>query len=61
MVKDNILLGEFDLADLPPAPRGGGTVEVTFEVDVNAMLNISATDLQSGISGCFTLQSDQHR
>jgi heat shock protein 5 len=42
MVKDNHLLGKFDLTGIPPAPRGHPQIEVTFEVDQNSILSVSA-------------------
>ena len=42
--RDNKLLGRFDLADIPPAPRGMPQVEVTFDIDANGILNVSAKD-----------------
>jgi len=44
MTKDNHLLGKFDLSGIPPAPRGQPQIEVTFEVDVNSILTVSAKD-----------------
>jgi molecular chaperone DnaK len=41
---DNKLLGQFDLADIPPAPRGVPQIEVTFDIDANGILNVSAKD-----------------
>ena len=42
--RDNKLLGRFDLADIPPAPRGMPQIEVTFDIDANGILNVSAKD-----------------
>jgi len=44
MTKDNHLLGKFDLSNIPPMPRGQPQIEVTFEVDVNSILTVSAKD-----------------
>ena len=44
MTKDNHLLGKFDLTGVPPAPRGVPQIEVTFEIDVNGILKVSAED-----------------
>ena len=44
MTKDNHLLGEFELSGIPPAPRGVPQIEVTFEVDANGIMKISAVD-----------------
>ena len=53
MAEDNISLGQFKLTGLPPLPRGKGKVEVNFEIDVNGIVHVSATDLyteqQTGI------------
>jgi molecular chaperone DnaK len=45
---DNKSLGRFDLADIPPAPRGMPQVEVTFDIDANGILNVSAKDKATG-------------
>ena len=45
---DNKSLGRFDLADIPPAPRGVPQVEVTFDIDANGILNVSARDKATG-------------
>ena len=50
MTKDNVLLGKFELAGLPPAPRGTPQIEVTFEIDANGILNMAATDKGTGKS-----------
>merc|ERR1712226_1455357 len=44
MTKDNNLLGKFDLTGIPPAPRGVPQIEVTFDIDANGILNVSAAD-----------------
>lgn len=44
LTKDNNLLGKFELSGLPPAPRGVPQIEVTFEVDANGIMKISAVD-----------------
>jgi len=44
MTKDNNLLGKFELSGIPPAPRGVPKIEVTFEVDSNGIMNVSAKD-----------------
>ena len=48
--KDNRTLGRFDLADIPPAPRGMPQIEVEFSIDANGILNVSATDKATGKS-----------
>ncbi|MGN1058004.1 MAG: molecular chaperone DnaK, partial [Candidatus Avelusimicrobium sp.] len=45
MAKDNVPLGKFDLDGIPPAPRGVPQIEVTFDIDANGILNVSAKDL----------------
>ena len=45
---DNRTLGRFNLTDLPPAPRGMPQIEVTFKIDANGILNVSAKDLATG-------------
>ncbi len=44
LTKDNNLLGKFELSGIPPAPRGVPQIEVTFEVDANGIMKISASD-----------------
>jgi len=48
MARDNRLLGRFSLSEIPPAPRGVPQVEVTFDIDANGILNVSAKDLGTG-------------
>jgi molecular chaperone DnaK len=48
MAADNMLLGEFRLEGIPPAPRGTPQVEVTFDIDANGILNVSAKDRATG-------------
>jgi molecular chaperone DnaK len=48
MAKDNRTLGRFNLDGIPPAPRGVPKVEVTFDIDANGILNVSAKDMASG-------------
>ena len=48
LAADNISLGHFNLADLPPAPRGRPQVEVTFDIDANGILDVRATDKATG-------------
>jgi molecular chaperone DnaK len=45
---DNKSLGRFDLSDIPPAPRGMPQIEVTFDIDANGILNVSAKDVKTG-------------
>ena len=48
MANDNTELGRFDLVDIPPAPRGVPKIEVTFDIDANAMVHVTAKDLGTG-------------
>ena len=48
MTKDNHLLGKFNLEGIPPAPRGVPQIEVTFDIDANGILNVSAVDKGTG-------------
>merc|ERR1712210_294989 len=48
MTKDNNVLGKFDLTQIPPAPRGVPQIEVTFDIDANGILNVSACDKSTG-------------
>src|SRR5262249_8388494 len=45
--RDNKHLGQFDLADIPPAPRGSPQIEVTFDIDANGILHVTAKDLKT--------------
>merc|ERR1719274_37055 len=59
MAKDNHLLGKFDLGGIPPAPRGQPQIEVTFEVDVNGILTVSAEDKAAGAKESITIQESR--
>ena len=48
MASDNVSLGTFNLVDIPPAPRGVPQIEVTFDIDANGILNVTAKDLGTG-------------
>jgi len=61
MVKDNHHLGKFDLTDIPPAPRGVPQIEVTFEIDVNGILRVSAEDKGTGKVEKITIKNDDNR
>jgi len=61
MVKDNHLLGNFDLTGIPPAPRGVPQIEVTFEIDANGILQVSAEDKGTGKKEKITITNDQNR
>lgn len=57
MFNDNKLLGQFDLAGIPPAPRGVPQIEVKFDIDANGILHVSATDKASGKAQTITITS----
>lgn len=61
MTKDNNLLGQFDLSGIPPAPRGVPKIEVTFDLDANGILNVSAKDTSTGNSRNITIKNDKGR
>jgi len=61
MTKDNHLLGKFDLTGIPPAPRGVPQIEVTFEIDVNGILKVSAEDKGTGNKEKIVINNDQNR
>merc|ERR1719318_2232526 len=61
MTKDNHLLGKFDLTGIPPAPRGVPQIEVTFEIDVNGILKVTAEDKGTGNKEQITITNDQNR
>jgi L1 cell adhesion molecule like protein len=59
--KDNNLLGKFELSGIPPAPRGVPQIEVTFDIDANGILNVSASDKTTGKSNRITITNDKGR
>ena len=61
MTKDNNLLGKFDLTGIPPAPRGVPQIEVTFDIDANGILNVSAQDKSTGKVNKITITNDKGR
>lgn len=61
MTKDNRLLGKFELSGIPPAPRGTPQIEVTFDVDENSILQVSAADKASGKKEEITITNDKGR
>lgn len=61
MTKDNNLLGKFDLTGIPAAPRGVPQIEVSFELDANGILKVSAGDKGTGKSESITITNDKGR
>jgi len=61
MTKDNHMLGRFDLTGIPPAPRGVPQIEVTFDIDANGILNVSAVDKSSGKKENIIITNDKGR
>jgi len=61
MTKDNHQLGKFDITGLPPAPRGVPQIEVTFEIDVNGVLKVTAEDKGAGNKNSITINNNQNR
>jgi len=61
MTKDNHLLGTFDLHGIPPAPRGVPQIDVTFDIDANGLLNVSAEDKTTGRRNQITITNDKGR
>jgi len=61
MTRDNNLLGKFELSGIPPAPRGVPQIEVTFDIDANGILNVSASDKSTGKSEKITITNDKGR
>lgn len=61
MTKDNNLLGKFELAGIPPAPRGVPQINVCFDIDANGILNVSAEDKTAGVKNKITITNDKGR
>jgi len=61
MTKDNNLLGKFDLTGIPPAPRGVPQIEVTFDLNADGILNVSAEDKGTGKSQKIVIKNDKGR
>jgi len=61
MTRDNHKLGSFDLMGIPPAPKGVPSIDVTFEIDANGVLNVSARDNSTGKHNAITITNDKGR
>jgi len=61
MTKSNRLLGQFELSSIAPAPRGMPQIEVSFDVDANGILSVSAHDKATGVSQTITITSEKGR
>ena len=59
MTKDNNLLGKFELSGIPPAPRGVPQIEITYDVDANGILNVSAVEKSSGKTEKITIKNEK--
>jgi L1 cell adhesion molecule like protein len=61
MTKDNNLLGMFEVTGIPPAPRGVPQIEVTFDIDANGILNVTAVEKSTGKENKITITNDKGR
>merc|ERR1712228_680903 len=61
LTKSNRLLGQFELSGIPPGPRGVPQIEVSFDVDANGILSVSAHDKATGKSETITITSEKGR
>ena len=61
MTKDNNLLGKFELTGIPAAPRGVPQIEVTFDIDVNSILHVTASDKNTGNLESITINAQKGR
>ena len=61
LTKDNHNLGKFDMSGIPPAPKGVPQIEVTFEIDENSILTVSAADKGTGKQESITITNDKGR
>ena len=59
--RDNNKLGEFQLSDIPPMPRGVPQIEITYEIDANGILNVTACEKSSGKSNKIVVKNDKGR
>lgn len=59
LAKDNFTLGKFQLTGIPPAPRGIPQIEVTFDIDANGIIHVSAKDLGTGHQQAITIKGDR--
>ncbi|HNO08334.1 MAG TPA: molecular chaperone DnaK [Methanoregulaceae archaeon] len=59
LAKDNFTLGRFQLSGIPPAPRGIPQIEVTFDIDANGIIHVSAKDLGTGNQQAITIKGDR--
>ncbi len=59
MTKDNNLLGKFELTGIPPAPRGVPQIEVTFDIDANGIMNVTAVDKSTGKENKIMITNDK--
>ncbi|OPX73718.1 MAG: molecular chaperone DnaK [Methanoregulaceae archaeon PtaB.Bin152] len=59
LAKDNFTLGKFQLTGIPPAPRGIPQIEVTFDIDANGIIHVSAKDLGTGNEQAITIKGDR--
>jgi len=61
LTKDCVLLGEFDLGGIPPMPRGVPQIEISYDLDANGILNVSAAEKSTGKSTKITITNDKSR
>ncbi|XP_071572901.1 heat shock 70 kDa protein cognate 4-like [Temnothorax nylanderi] len=61
IAKDNNILGKFELTGIPPAPRGEPQIEVTFDININGILNVSAIEKSTGKENKITITNDKGR
>jgi len=61
LVKDNHQLGKFDLSGIPPAPRGVPQIDVTFEIDENSILTVTAHEKGTGQKETISITNDKGR